>query len=51
MADKIPKFDDLPLDKAGPPLNAWGLSDSPPTARLIMLIAFPDTARTTSSGS
>jgi hypothetical protein len=40
MADKIPKFDDLPLDKAGPPLNAWGLSDSPPTARLIMLIAF-----------
>jgi hypothetical protein len=29
MADKIPKFDDLPLDKAGPPLNAWGLSDSP----------------------
>ena len=25
MADKIPKFSDLPLDKNGPHHNAWGL--------------------------
>ena len=25
MADKIPKFSDLPLDKSGPHHNAWGL--------------------------
>ena len=25
MADKIPKFSELPVDKSGPHHNAWGL--------------------------